>query len=57
MNGMAEGMNPQTDFPPMLLDKPLRGSEVLKRRQVGPSPVRAYRHEGAGTGVGCEWAC
>lgn len=38
MNGMAEGMNPQTDFPPMLLDKPLRGSEVLKDDKLGRAP-------------------
>jgi predicted KAP-like P-loop ATPase len=38
MNGMAEGMNPQTDFPPMLLDKPLLGSEVLKDDKLGRAP-------------------
>lgn len=38
MKGLGESMNPQADFPPMLLDKPLPGHEVLADDKLGRAP-------------------
>lgn len=38
MKGLGESMNPQADFPQMLLDKPLAGREVLEDDKLGRAP-------------------
>ena len=38
MNRQADNMHPHADFPPMLLDKPLSGSEVLTDDKLGRAP-------------------
>lgn len=38
MNRQTKDMNPHSDFPPMLLDKPLSGNEVLADDKLGRAP-------------------